>query len=302
MKVFVSYSHQQGDWVWNRLIPCLKAGGAEVLGDRNQFQAGKTVIGQMDAVQDQAERHILVLTPEYLQSRYCRHEMRRAISTDPEFLKGNIVPILLVDCDVPNKFKQLLHVDLRDENRIDQWDKLLTACECSLGTDVPHWLTVRNELCRYLERNQSVNLVVSGTGVAWRGLLTHLVEDYFPGLVRVDLNSARTIERSGLLQEILGGENTAASVPATPRDLVYFQDVIEKRPGLMLLALENFHLIPHRDYGIDFFAALYHLVADARKLVLLVESRSPFMSLVPEEQRIVLSSLIMAHIELKGHP
>ena len=29
--VFVSYSHKQGDWVWDRLVPCLRAGGANVL-------------------------------------------------------------------------------------------------------------------------------------------------------------------------------------------------------------------------------------------------------------------------------
>jgi hypothetical protein len=39
--VFISYSHQQGEWVWNALVPCLKAGGAEVLIDRERFEAGR---------------------------------------------------------------------------------------------------------------------------------------------------------------------------------------------------------------------------------------------------------------------
>jgi hypothetical protein len=29
-KVFVSYCHQQGPWVWNRLVPSLRVGGLPV--------------------------------------------------------------------------------------------------------------------------------------------------------------------------------------------------------------------------------------------------------------------------------
>ena len=53
-KVFISYSHKQGKWVWDKLVPCLKGGGAEVLIDRERFEAGKAVKGQMDATQDLA--------------------------------------------------------------------------------------------------------------------------------------------------------------------------------------------------------------------------------------------------------
>ncbi len=45
MKVFVSYSHKQGTWVWERLVPVLRAGGVDVRIDRERFEAGKSVIG-----------------------------------------------------------------------------------------------------------------------------------------------------------------------------------------------------------------------------------------------------------------
>jgi hypothetical protein len=56
MRIFISYSRQQEGWVWDRLQPCLGAGGADVLIDRERFVVGKAVVGQMDTVQDQADR------------------------------------------------------------------------------------------------------------------------------------------------------------------------------------------------------------------------------------------------------
>ena len=38
-KVFVSYSGKQSGWVWDRLVPVLRAGGIEVLIDRERFKS-----------------------------------------------------------------------------------------------------------------------------------------------------------------------------------------------------------------------------------------------------------------------
>ena len=104
MRVFISYSHQQSDWVCQSLFPCLEAGGAEVLIDKDRFQIGKAVVGQMDTLLDEAERHLLVLSPEYLASDYCQHEMKRAIKLDPKFDKGLVLPVLRADCTLPKEF------------------------------------------------------------------------------------------------------------------------------------------------------------------------------------------------------
>lgn len=45
-KVFVSYRHAHRGWVFDNLVPCLWAGGAEVLIDHNYFEAGKEIKGQ----------------------------------------------------------------------------------------------------------------------------------------------------------------------------------------------------------------------------------------------------------------
>ena len=105
-KVFVSYCHAQGEWVWDRLVPVLNAGGAEVLIDRERFVAGKAMFQQMDDVQDQAERQLLVLSAEYLASTPCKHEMKRAIALDPDFSRGTVIPVLRADCTLPPEHQE----------------------------------------------------------------------------------------------------------------------------------------------------------------------------------------------------
>jgi len=121
-RVFISYNHQQKTWVLERLAPCLEAGGAEVLIDRKLFAVGQPVVGQMDAWQDRADRHLLILSPEYLSSRYCRHEMNRALQrmkAQPDC----VAPVLRHPCsNLPKVFSGwnlLLYADLCDDRQPD---------------------------------------------------------------------------------------------------------------------------------------------------------------------------------------
>ena len=138
--VFVSYSRKQSDWVWDRLVPCLKAGGAEVLIDREQFEAARALDRQMDEVQDRADLNILVFSPDYLVSKPCQREMTRAIERDPDFVHGVTIPVKLEECDLPAEIRRPdpLYVDLRDDRQADPWDLLLRKCEADLGTPAPH--------------------------------------------------------------------------------------------------------------------------------------------------------------------
>src|SRR5262245_42628189 len=134
-KVFISYSHTQEHWVVDRLVPCLRAGGAQILIDRELFEAGHRVTGQMDARQEGAELSLLLLSPEYLKSEYCLHEMTRAIDQHSKSPDGKIVPVIRTDCELPENLRslELLHVDLRNDKNAAQWDSLLNACAADLG-------------------------------------------------------------------------------------------------------------------------------------------------------------------------
>jgi len=285
--------------LWDRLVPCLKAGGAEVLIDSERFRAGGGVYRQMDATQDQADRHVLVLSAEYLASAACQSEMQRAIALDPDFLRHVVLPVRRDDALVPNVIKgpNALYIDLRDDSRVDQWALLLAECEARLGTTAPDWLTVRDEVRRLLLDDKSVNLVVSGD-VKWRFLIASLDDSPALRLFSVDLEDPATASRRGLLGVMLGALGVRSRVPQPPEDLPEFGRALNSLARCRL-ALLHFDLAAHRaDYGVDLFATLRHLVMDQRKLVLLIQSRAPFSVLRPRDDP--GSYIDLATVELKG--
>lgn len=301
-KTFVSYCHRQGDWVWGRLVPCLKAGGTDVLIDRERFKLGMALVGQMDALQDQADKHLLILSADYLSSPYCCHEMDRAIALDPGFASGIVVPVLREACTLPAPITgpNPLYADLRDDRQPDPWTQVLQSCDADrLGTTAPAWLATRDEVARYLERNQSVNLVVKN-GVNWRALLEHLVNDYPLGLAQVDLQDPDTTSRRGLLATIAKALGARAALPDKPRDLADFKALLETRSNARV-ALAHFDLAPYRRYyDVDLFAALRFLMMERRKLTLLVQSRTPFAALLPRDHP--LSDIDVKTVELRARP
>lgn len=292
-KIFISYSHSQGKWVLDALVPVLDAGGAEVLIDRQRFEAGKAVVRQMDAVQDEAAVHVLVLSPEYLTSDYCVHEMERAVECDPEFEGDAVIPVLRRDCDLPDLIRRPnpLYVDLRKDRDAEPWDALLRVCGADLGIAVPDWLVARNDVRRFLDRGQSVNLVVSGDKVAWKQLIDHLAQ--------VDLQNPSTASRRGLVQEIVRACGSTLKIPdETDEDLAALGTVLSNSSG-RILALTHFDLAAHRKtYGVDLFASLRYLTMELRKLVLLVQSRTPFAALLPDGHP--LSEIDIKTVELRG--
>jgi hypothetical protein len=278
-----------------------------VLIDRERFRAGRGVVAEADAVQDRADRHLLVLSDDYLASDYCRHELQRAVALDPDFSRGTVVPVVRQACTLPASLSGAapltgpnpLWLDLQDDSRPEPWAKLLAACNADLGADAPHWLSVRDQVARFLERGQSVNLVIRGR-VQWRALLDHLKAERLPGLALVNLEQGATARRRGLIAEILHQLGHRIDLPAEPDDLAELDRLIGAGPR-STVCLIHFDLAAARPhYGADLFAALRYLMMDARKLVLLVESRTPFESLLPRDHP--LSEIDIKTVELRGAP
>jgi hypothetical protein len=275
VKVFVSYSHAQTDWVQDRLVPVLEAGGASVFVAYRHFAAGHTVIGQMDTWQDQAERHVLVLSEQYVASAHCRHEMERAVAADPSGTSGAVLAVRRTDVAVPAMLAPLIHVDLRDDANTGQWQRLLDACRANIGAAVPHWLQVRDDVRRLLRADRSVNLVVPNSKAKWRPLLDDLEQRAGLRFPRIDLDSGEAASRRRLIETMLCRLGLPDAVPVAPDDLTVFTRAMEGRASSRFTWV-HFHSAARRPgYDEDFHAALRYLARDARKLVLLVQSYQP---------------------------
>lgn len=280
-RVFVSYSHKQGDWVWDRLVPVLKAGGAEPLVDRERFKLGRALFDQMDALQDEADVQLLCLSEDYLASPACCHEMERAVALDPDFKKNVVVPVKVAEVDLPPAIGSAnpLYADLRGGRISAAWDLVLAACDADLGTTAPRWLEARDEVRTLLGRNQGVNLVVQGNA-NWAGLIEHLREELH--LPEVDLESGATETREGLMRAILRALEVKLPAATDELSLETFEGLIDRLEPKRL-ALTHFHYAAHRpgSYDWNLFGSLRHLTMTRRKLILLVQSRQPYMSILP---------------------
>jgi hypothetical protein len=281
--VFVSYSHRQGEWVLERLVPCLKAAGLEVLVDRERFRGGRPLPTEIEAWQEQADVHVLVLSPDYLTRRYCREEMERAVALDPSLESGRVMPVLRESCELPPEIQDpdALYADLRDDGVKEPWELLFRGLGVDLGCTAPAWLRARDEVVRALKRGDSVNLVVRGE-LPWRSLVQHLKADHFDRLGVVDLDSGSSVPRRGLVEEILRELGCPAEVPReSGEDLLVLDRRLRSGPR-SLLALLHFDQAARRPtYEVDLFSSLRHLVMDRRQLQLLIHSRTPFAELVP---------------------
>ncbi len=256
----------------------------------------------MDATQDFADVHVLCLSTDYHASTACQHEMDRAIGLDPHFALGIVIPVRLDDAPLPAAITGAnpLWVDMRkDLGTPDpgEWQKLLQSCSADLGAPAPAWLAARDAIVNYLERGQSVNLLIRSDGVHWRELIRHIKDEHFKELSCTDLQDATTVPRDGLLSHVLCGLGSRKQVRQPPYDLVDFSGIVTSMSAPVRICLDHFDLAPHREtYDVNLYISLRYLVSERRHLVLLVQSRTPFAALLPRDNP--LSSIDIKEVAL----
>lgn len=172
---------------------------------------------------------------------------------------------------------------------------MLDACGADLGAEAPHWLEARDEIVRYLQRRQSVNLVVK-ENPKWREMINHIQSDLLPELGIVDLESGGTTTRRGLVTELLKACGITRRVPSE-EDLIELHNALSARDMSHIAMLRLDHAT-HRNYGVDLFSTLRFLIMESRKLTLLAQSRQHFSQLLPQDHP--LSAIDLKTVELNG--
>ncbi|HEY0838378.1 MAG TPA: toll/interleukin-1 receptor domain-containing protein [Azospirillum sp.] len=291
LSVFVSYSHAQAPWVRTRLVPCLKAGGVEVRIDVERFRAGIAVYKQMDAEQDACDKHLLVLSDEYLASGPCRHEMNRAIARDPAFDGGTIIPVRRTPCTLPPgiAIPNPLYIDLTDDGQSAAWERLLTDCGASLGVSPSKWISARDSLYRIMVDGRSANLICNDEA-NWKYLIENS-EDiarqsgaFISPVVAIDFHDPRTSSLSDFINLLnFATKANTGSININKRklsDLYHSLDGCEDH----YFIFTSYHMTMIRGksgFDADFYGALRYLVQEVRKMKTIIHSNTPLASIAP---------------------
>ena len=127
--VFVSYKHDDIEWVQTELIPRLQEASLNICLDDEEFLAGGAAIVSMQNAVEQSRHTLLVLTPRYMQSHWTRFEMLAARTLDPDAMQRRTIPMLVEQVEnLPLLLTMLTYVDLtRSDNQDKAWKLLIRS-------------------------------------------------------------------------------------------------------------------------------------------------------------------------------
>ncbi|HYK01998.1 MAG TPA: toll/interleukin-1 receptor domain-containing protein [Thermoanaerobaculia bacterium] len=98
--VFISYSHNDSDWIEKVLLPELLEHRLKVLTDK-QFKIGRTSMQNMEHAVRVSRRTLVVLTPDWVNSQWAQYEGILTSYLDATGTKGRLMPLLLKPCQPP---------------------------------------------------------------------------------------------------------------------------------------------------------------------------------------------------------
>ena len=96
--VYISYTENKADWVYDYLKPLIESWGSQVILHEEDMIPGYTVSGERQRLILQARRVVLVVSSDYSSSPWCLYELQHAITKEPAMFKGRIIPVMVDGC------------------------------------------------------------------------------------------------------------------------------------------------------------------------------------------------------------
>ena len=112
MPVFISYSHSDKEFV-DKLAIQLVQHNVHVWLDRWELNVGDSLIDRIQMAVDGASALLVVLTPESVQSEWCKRELSSGLLRELEEKRVVVMPLLLRDCQIPIFARGKLYADFR---------------------------------------------------------------------------------------------------------------------------------------------------------------------------------------------
>ena len=112
MPVFISYSHQDRDFV-EKLAAHLVKNRAHVWIDRWELKVGDSLIEKVQSAIKTASGLIVVLSRASVASEWCKKELNAGLMRELEERRVLVLPLLLEDCEIPIFLREKRYADFR---------------------------------------------------------------------------------------------------------------------------------------------------------------------------------------------
>lgn len=117
--VFISYSHNDEEFVRDYLLTNLEKNGIPCHIDFRDFELGKASIICMEEAVEKCDKTILVYSKNWLGSEFSQFEGVMLQTESPLNFNKKIIPIMIEKCDIPRRLKILNYANFTDKSKRD---------------------------------------------------------------------------------------------------------------------------------------------------------------------------------------
>jgi len=132
MSVFISYSHEDSDFV-DKLHEDMTKRDIPIYLDRIALNVGDSIISRIETAMEDSNLILVVLSPSSVKSNWCRLELNSGWVRELEETQVILVPILKEECKIPLFLKTKLYANFSESYEVGLNDlmRLLISLDIS---------------------------------------------------------------------------------------------------------------------------------------------------------------------------